>query len=100
METHLVLKAVQSAMPDGRSRTDLPEVFNALAEQLPRLKTDPDRWDTFIELLIAAETEGLIVLPSRRGIGWNQDLVPARPQWVGLPPAKSPSEVFNHRGFP
>lgn len=87
-------------MPPGRTQADVLAVFNALAERMPRLKTDRDRWDTFIELLVAAESEGLVVLPSRRGAGWNQEVAPARPQWVRLATTREPRELFDHRGFP
>ncbi len=100
METQLVLEAVQAAMPSGRTQTDVLSVFNALAERMPRLKTDQNRWETFVDLLGAAETEGLIVLPSRLGAGWNQEVMPARPQWIRLALTREPREVFNHRGFP
>ena len=100
METQLVLEAAQAAVPLGRTQADVLSVFNALADRMPRLKTDRDRWDTFIDLLVAAETEGLIVLPSRRGTGWSQEVTPARPQWVRLAATREPKESFDHRGFP
>jgi hypothetical protein len=100
METQLVLEAVQAAISSGRTQADILSVFNALAERMPRLKTDRDRWDIFIDLLVAAETEGLVVLPSRRGVGWNQEVTPARPQWVRLVATRAPRDLFDHRGFP
>ncbi|HRE04632.1 MAG TPA: DUF2220 family protein [Opitutaceae bacterium] len=100
METDLVFKAVQAALPAGRRQAEAAAVFNALAEQLPRLRTVPDRWELFVELLIAAESEDLIVLPARGGDGWNQHLVPARPKWVRLPPVSAPTDNFDHRAFP
>jgi hypothetical protein len=100
METHLVLESVQSALSAGRRQTDAAAVFNALSERMPRLRNVPDRWELFVELLIAAESEDLIVLPARNGDGWNQHLVPARPKWVRLPPLQTPRDDFDHRAFP
>ncbi len=100
METHLVLEAVRSALPDGRRQADIAAVFNALADRVPSLKTERDRWTLFVDLLVAAEAEDLIVLPSHAGEGWNRDVLPARPRWVRLPPTKVPKENFDHRGFP
>lgn len=100
METHLVLEAVQAALPDGRRQADVTAVFNALANRIPSLKTERDRWTLFVDLLIAAEAEDLIVLPSQDGDGWNREVFPARPRWVRLPPAKETKEKFDHRGFP
>lgn len=75
-------------------------VFNALANLIPSLKTEPDRWALFVDLLIATEAEDLIVLPSQDGDGWNRDVFPARPRWVRLPPTKEIKEKFDHRAFP
>jgi hypothetical protein len=100
METHLVLDAVKTALPDGKRQVDVTAVFNALADRIPSLKTDPDRWALFVDLLIAAEAEELIVLPSQDGDGWNKDVFPARPRWVRLPPVKEIKETFDHRAFP
>ena len=63
METHLVLEAVKAALTAGRKQVDSEAVFNALVERVPHLRTDPDRWELFVEMLIAAESEDLIVLP-------------------------------------
>jgi hypothetical protein len=100
METNLVLEAVKTALPDGRRQADVTTVFNALANRMPSLKTDPSRWILFVDLLIAAEAEDLIVLPSQDGDGWNRDVFPAQPRWVRLPPAKKTKEKFDHRSFP
>ncbi len=89
-----------TALPGGRRQADVAAVFNALANRMPTLKTDPDRWSVFVDLLIAAEAEDLIVLPSQDGDGWNRDVFPARPRWVRLPPAKKAKEKFDHRAFP
>ena len=89
-----------TALPDGRRQADVAAVFNALANRMPSLKTDPDRWSVYVDLLVAAEAEDLIVLPSEQGNGWNRDVFPARPRWVRLPPAKEAKEKFDHRAFP
>lgn len=100
METQLVLEAVQAALPPGRRQADALDVFNALADRMPRLRNAPDRWEVFVELLIATELEDLIVLPARAGDGWNQHLTPARPKWVRLPPVQVPRDDFDHRAYP
>lgn len=100
METQLVLEAAQTAMAPGRRQADALDVFNALTARMPRLRQDPDRWEVFVELLIAAELEDLIVLPSRSGDGWNQHLTPARPKWVRLPPVQVMRDEFDHRAYP
>jgi hypothetical protein len=100
METQLVLEAVRAALSAGRRQADALDVFNALTDRMPRLRNDPDRWEIFVELLIAAELEDLIVLPARTGDGWNQHLTPARPKWVRLPPVQTPRDDFDHRAYP
>ncbi|MDO8544487.1 MAG: DUF2220 family protein [Opitutaceae bacterium] len=100
METRLVLNAVEAALTAGRSQVDSEAVFNALVERMPHLRSDPDRWELFVELLIAAESEDLIVLPSRDGSGWLQTVTPARPKWIRLPTRKEPKDGFDHRSFP
>lgn len=100
METQLVLDTVRAVLPDGRKQAEVTAVFNALANHILSLKTDPDRWNVFVDLLIAAEAEDLIVLPSQAGEGWNRDVFPARPRWIRLPPTKEPRERFDHRAFP
>ena len=100
METHLVLEAVKAALTAGRKQVDSEAVFNALVERVPHLRTDPDRWELFVEMLIAAESEDLIVLPSTEGSGWVQTVTPARPKWIRLPTKKPPKDGFDHRSFP
>ena len=100
METRLVLEAVQAALTADRKQVESEAVFNALVERMPHLRTDPDRWELFVELLIAAESEDLIVLPSRDGSGWLQTVTPARPKWVRLRTKKEPKDSFDHRSFP
>lgn len=101
METQLVLEALNAALSEGRRQADVTAVFNALAHRMPTLKTEPDRWSVFVDLLIAAEAEDLIVLPSQDGDGWNREVFPARPRWIRLPPGKERRrEEFDHRAFP
>ena len=95
-----MLEAVQAALPHGRTQADVAAVFNALFERMPRLRTDADRWETFVELLIAADSEDLIVLPSREGDGWNETVVPARPKWIRLPTKKPHKDNFDQRSYP
>jgi hypothetical protein len=100
METQLVLEAAKAALPDGKRQAETMAVFNALANRIITLRTDPDRWSFFVDLLVAAEAEDLILLPSQDGDGWNREVFPARPKWVRLPSSKEPKEKFDHRGFP
>ena len=100
MKTSLVADALRAALPPGRRKATGDAVFNALAQRVAGLASSADRWDLFVQVLTAAESEDLLVLPSKSGDGWNDAVEPARPKWVSLPPEQVVRDRFDHRAFP
>jgi len=99
MDTKLLLEAINDVAA-GKRRIDALAIFNRLAQKVPRLANDPERWEQFVALLESAEKQQLLCLPARAGDGWINTVVPARPKWVNLPTVKTQREVFDHRGHP
>jgi hypothetical protein len=100
MNTHDLSRALQGALGRKNRRLKTEALFDALVQRHPVLTHAPDRWERVVDLLLAAELEGLLVLPSRRGEGWNEHVVPARPLWVGLPTEDATGDTFDPRVFP